>query len=361
MQRISTILGFSEVALQKLFNLLPIPFLISDWRDHERQNLFVNTAFIEEIGYSCHDIPTLRDWFLKAYPDEGYRNKVIAEWTELSRAGQQHAKAVMNACICTRTKGEQWYEVASYIGESLNMVAFTNINKEVTRENELAQMNENKNRVLSILSHDLRSPLTNLQSLIELSVSGVLTPDEYHQCMKSVSTSTFNLVEVLDTTLQWTRTNFDNINPTIVAANLSEVIGKIAGQYEKSFQDKGITLKLSLGVENVTTDPDIISIVLRNVLSNAVKFTNAGGVTVSTFRNGKNTCIAVKDSGTGMTPAQIRAVLDGQSKSTEGTQNEKGAGLGLRLSKDLLTKINAHFEIESALGRGTTVDIVFTT
>ncbi|HEY5749816.1 MAG TPA: HAMP domain-containing sensor histidine kinase [Chryseolinea sp.] len=361
MEIVNTLPGLSEIAMEKLLNLLPFPFLVSDWRNEQRQNLFVNKAFIEEIGYSCHDIPTLDDWFLKAYPDEVYREKVIAEWTELSRSGQRdpNGKAVMKACIHTLTKGEQWYEIKSSVGGSLNLVAFSNVHEEITKEKELERMNENKNRILSILSHDLRSPLNNLLSLISLSAIGALTPGEYDQCMKSLSKTTFNLLEVLDTTLQWTRTNFDGIKPTIVPVNLSEIIRKIASLYEKPYQDKGIKLHLHLGVEDVTTDPDIISIVVRNVLSNAVKFTGGGNIIVSSYRDGKTTnIIAIKDSGTGMTGAQVRSVLKGQYKSTQGTQQEKGAGLGLRLSKDLLAKINAHLDIESHPGAGTTVRIV---
>lgn len=353
-------LGLSNVAMENVLNLLPFPCLVSDWRDEQRRNLFVNKAFVEEIGYSCDDIPALEDWFLKAYPDEGYREKVMAEWTELSRScqGDPNAKAVMKACIYTRTKGEQWYEIKSSVGNSLNLVAFANVHEEIMKERELERMNENKNRILSILSHDLRSPLNNLQSLISLSASGALTRDEYDQCMKSLSMSTFNLLEVLDTTLQWTRTNFDGIKPTIAPVNLSDVIQKIASLYEKSYQDKGIKLQLRLGIENVTSDPDILSIVIRNVLSNAIKFTGGGNIILSTYRDGNTNIIAVTDSGKGMTPSQVKSLLNGRYKSTEGTQHEKGAGLGLRLSKDLLAKINAHLEIESNSGTGTTVRIV---
>lgn len=360
METVNTLPGLSDVAMKNLLNLLPLPFLVSDWRDEHRQNLFVNEAFMAEIGYSCDDIPTLDDWFLKAYPDQAYREKVIAEWTELSRSGQQdlNGKTVMKACIHTLTKGEQWYEIKSSIGGSLNLVAFTNVHEEIMKEKELERMNENKNRILSILSHDLRSPLNNLQSLISLSAIGALTREEYDQCLKSLSMSTFNLLEVLDTTLQWTRTNFDGIKPTIAPVNLSAVIQKIASLYEKSYQDKGIKLGLHLGAEDVVTDPDIIPIVIRNVLSNAIKFTGGGNIIISTYRDGKTTNIAVKDSGTGMTASQVKSVLNGQYKSTEGTQQEKGAGLGLRLSKDLLAKINAHLEMESHSGEGTTVRIV---
>jgi signal transduction histidine kinase len=360
MQTVNAMPGLSDVAMEDLLDLLPFPFLVSDWRDERRQNLFVNKSFIEEIGYTRDDIPTLNDWFRKAYPDEAYRKKVIAEWTELSGSAQRNpnGRAVMKACLHTRTKGEQWYEIKSSVGGSLNLVAFTNVHKEMMKEKELERMNENKNRILSILSHDLRSPLNNLQGVISLSASGALTRDEYDQCMKSLSISTFNLLEALDTTLQWTRTNFDGIKPTVATANLSEIIPKIASLYEKPYQDKGIKLQLQLGVVNVTSDPDILSIVFRNILSNAIKFTGGGNIIISTYQDGKTNIIAVKDSGTGMSALQIKSVLNGQYKSTEGTRQEKGAGLGLRLSKDLLAKINAHLEIESNSGTGTTVRIV---
>jgi signal transduction histidine kinase len=273
MKQVSTIIGLSTIAVEKVLDFLPYPFLVSEWRDGHQRNLYANKAFIEEIGFTCQDIPTITDWFELAYPEIRYRHEVMLEWeqTRLRAIEQGKEAVIVKAKIETKSRGPQWYEVKASLSGKLEMIAFVNINEEIIKELKLEQLNEDKNRILSVLSHDLRAPLGNLHALTGLSNDGMLSQSEFNACVNKIGASTLNIMEFLDTTLQWTRANFEGIHPTISSVHLPDMINKICSLYEKSCQDKKIEIRTNLLLADLDSDPEIISIVVRNVLSNANK------------------------------------------------------------------------------------------
>lgn len=361
MDHVSAVLGLSTLAIEKILDFLPYPFLVSEWRDGNQRNLFVNKAFVEEIGFTCKEIPTITDWFEKAYPEKDYRNQIMYEWEATRRHTLEKGldSVVVKARISTKNKGLQWYEVKASVAGLVNLVAFVNINEEITKEIQLSQLNEDKNRVLSILTHDLRAPLGSLNGLISLSTDGILSQSEFNQCVKKIATSTFNLIEFLDTTLIWARSNFEGINTKVAEVYLPEMVNRTCALYEKTCQEKRIGIRLNFPVRQVDTDPEILSIVLRNVLSNAIKFTADGEIAISSFLNTDgHPVLSVRDSGMGIPEVQLRSIRNGLSKSTEGTHQEKGFGLGLRLCTDMLMKIGGQITVDSILNEGTLVEIV---
>ena len=132
MKMTSSIMGIDNVSLVKVLNFLPYPVLVSEFRNGEQHNIFVNKTFIDEIGYTCEDIPTISAWFSNAYPDFEYRNAVISDWNKLVI----EAKAMnvdfitKQAQIKTKFQGEKWFEVKASLFGSVNIVAFVNIDDE---------------------------------------------------------------------------------------------------------------------------------------------------------------------------------------------------------------------------------------
>jgi signal transduction histidine kinase len=355
-------LKVDALALNKVLDFLPYPFLVSESRNGMSHNLYVNRKFTEEIGYSLKEIPTIHHWFIKAYPDRQYRNEVVAGWRQRTAHAHEHGddSVTMNALIQTKALGQKWYEVKSSVFEKINLVAFINIHDLVLKETELERLNENKNRTLSILSHDLRGPLINLHALTTLALSSDLTHEQFVETVSNVNERTFQVLEFVETTLLWTKSNFDKVNVTLDKIHMSEVVKNVLTLYGSSIKSKRIAVDVRIGDDDsLISDHEIITIVLRNLLSNAIKFTPDGGSVVITHRKyAQSVVITVEDTGIGIAPDMIETILVDNYSSRRGTRQEKGLGIGLRLCRELLKKIGGQLEISSQPGKGTSVRIV---
>ena len=293
MDKVSQSIGIEGIRLIKVFNYLPYPFLISELRHGTQWNIFVNDKFREEIGFTCEDIPTIEDWFDKAYPEKEYRRSVIQQWSQREAYVQATNKDAveMHSRIHTH-RGDRWYEVKASVLGNIRFVAFVDIDQEIVKEEELLRLNQNKNTTLSILSHDLRSPLNNLHSVLQLAMHGDLTEAERNDLLGKLTDQVFNMLEFLDTTLQWTRINFNEITTERKEVDAMKIVQSLLQLYEKPTTEKNIKIHIDLG--NYSTpmgDPEIISILVRNLLSNAIKYTSTGGtITIFDQERGGNVC-----------------------------------------------------------------------
>jgi len=363
MKLISTKMGIDNVSLEKVLNFLPYPVLVSEFRNGEQHNIFVNKNFIDEIGYTCDDIPTISAWFVNAYPDFEYRNSVISDWNELVIQAKANNMDFITkqAQIKTKFQGEKWFEVKASLFGSINIVAFVNIDDEIGRERKLELLNENKDRMLSILSHDLRSPLASLHSVLQLLTTNALNESEKSVILTKLTRQVFQMMEFLDTTLQWTRINFSDQKPVPQAVNLQAIIDNILNLYSYSIEEKKLTVRVIIKLENPPVgDPEIFSILLRNLISNAIKYTPIGGDIALEAKERKNACIVeVENSGAAVSSATIDGILNKKYSSERGTLGEKGLGVGLRLCLQLLEGIKGKMEIEAPSANRTKFRIIF--
>jgi signal transduction histidine kinase len=353
-------LNIEKEALKRVLNFLPYPFLVSEVNQGRRRNIFVNEKFIDEIGYTCEEMPTIDDWFDLAYPDEIYRNEIKEEWNSRSTQAIIEGKdsVFLQAKVQTKTKGVRWYEVKSSVSGSISLVAFVDIHENKAREEDLSRTNRNKDRILSILGHDLRGPLRNLQALSAMMLKQNLTREEFLSMVKSVNEKAFQSLEFLDTTLIWTKSNFDKISIQIEKLSPRALVESILPVYQNLFDNKKITISLDIDAStNIYSDIEILTIVIRNLISNALKFTGERGViTISAKQEGDFFIISVKDTGVGMDVETIHKIID-EHYSSKGTHQESGLGLGLKLCKELLKQIGSILEIESEKNKGTTMKI----
>lgn len=350
MDKISEKIGIDGVSMIKVLDFLPYPFLLSEFRNGAQHNIFVNKRFIEEIGYTCDDIPTIEDWFLRAYPDEAYRNEVIEDWrlrTNHAQGTDSHL-VVRQAKIKTRSFGSRWYEVKASVHGPIQFVAFTNIDEEIKNEESLKLLNENKDRTLSILSHDLRSPLAALYSVLQLANSGELNENEKSEALKTLEVQVFQLMELVDTTLLWTKANFHQMIASPRRTDVNAIVNSILKVYRLPVAQKSLNIHVDLDDIQPTCDPEILSILFRNIFSNAIKFTPASGSVFVRF-SGRNhqPVLSVENSGTAIAQSKIDEILGKEYSSQPGTKGEKGLGLGLNLCMHLLEDIGGKLEIES--------------
>ena len=354
--------AIEKIISTRILDFLPYPFLVSEVKNGTTHTVFVNRKFLEEIGYECDEIATMNEWFRKAYPDKNYRKEILTSWVnEIALAvAKGKDSVILKALVRTKSNEDRWYDVKSSVPGPIQFVAFINIQEKVSREEELQSNNENMNRILSLLSHDIRTPIATLQSLLQLTLNAALTPQEFTDKIKALNNKTFQLLDFLDTTLYWTRSNFDKVNISITETDLTGIIQKILGVYESACIEK--RLRVAIKTQSITkfeTDVEIVTIVLRNLLSNAIKFTPDGGQIQIHFNKTHDAHrITVQDSGLGMSPEMTQKILTDNYTSQKGTRQEKGLGIGLKLCRELLKKINAHLEIESEPGNGSRITIV---
>lgn len=224
--------------------------------------------------------------------------------------------------------------------------------------NKLKEINRNKDKFFSIISHDLRGPLNSLTGLLQILMKYAesFSKDELKEFGQNMDRSVSNLIELLDNLLKWSQSQSGMIEYRPKVITLSTLIHKTALLSEGTARDKNISLHLDIDPAiQVKGDADMISFIIRNLVSNAIKFTSRGGsVHITSSIMNDEAEIAVTDTGTGMSKEVLNKLFKIDSCHTSnGTENEIGTGLGLILCKEFIQKNSGKMEIESELNKGT--------
>lgn len=219
----------------------------------------------------------------------------------------------------------------------------------------LKQLNEQKNKLISVISHDFNTPLNNIKSYLQIMRQMELSTKErlhIEQELMQVTTDTQNLLLNL---LNWTKNNMNSMNYSIEIVNINDAISDTIQLYTKIAAEKKIELDYNISNEiNVEGNYEMVDIVMRNLISNAIKFTpEAGKISIFTIDDGDHCKIVVKDNGIGLPENIKETIFSTKTIPSYGTRNEKGAGLGLSLCKEFVEKMNGEIGFQSTHGEGT--------
>ena len=229
------------------------------------------------------------------------------------------------------------------------------INKKLlSQKEELQTLNTVKDRLFSIISHDLRSPLANLEAILKLMESGDLSNDEVVILSSQLTQNVHETSNMLDNLLQWSKSQMKGIAPKMEIIDLSILAEEVLVFFESHADKKAIEMKISY-CESLRTraDKEMIRLVFRNLVGNAIKFTPTGGeISISIKSEKKEIIISIKDTGIGMNDKTVKKLFSLEAVTTQGTQNEKGTGLGLILCKDFVEINKGKIWAESAVGDG---------
>ena len=224
-------------------------------------------------------------------------------------------------------------------------------------EAELREINAAKDKFFSIIAHDLKNPLNSIVGFSDLLAEQVLEKnyEGIEEFASIIQNSSKGVMDLLMNLLEWSRSQTGRLqyNPEFVDLNV--LINQIVELSADAALQKSIILNRKLPRNApVIADKAMISTVLRNLISNAIKFTNPGGeITVSVEQNQTESFVSVADNGVGIKKSMIGNLFKiEESYSTAGTQNEKGSGLGLILCKEFIEKHNGKIEVESEPGKG---------
>lgn len=245
--------------------------------------------------------------------------------------------------------------------EVIGVAVFVNdVTKLETARNKLNDANKSKDKLFSIIAHDMKSPLDLFEGLLNISSEGALSQEDFFKYQKDVKDKVGSLQETMNTLLEWARTQLSGINVTPSSVDIKEVIDSNVDLYSELIKKKKI--KLESGIERELKgwlDMNHLKVSLRNLIHNALKFTPVEGmVHISAAENGNFISLVIRDNGVGMTDEKIQSILNKEFQpSSTGTEGERGTGLGLGLSLELLEKNNCSVSVKSESGEGTRIEI----
>jgi len=222
---------------------------------------------------------------------------------------------------------------------------------------ELVELNATKDKFFSIIAHDLRSPITTLISLSEVlrTDMDLLGPKQQEEILQSLHDLSKNYLRLLDNLLQWARVQSGRMVPEPADFDLEEAIREVISFYKPYALDKQIRIvERNLSPVTVHADKNMIRVVLRNLISNAIKFTQPGGeVHISMLVKDSWVEVIIQDNGLGMSPDVMESLfrLD-KTQTSQGTAGEKGTGLGLHLCKEFVMLNKGILNVESQKGFG---------
>lgn len=221
-------------------------------------------------------------------------------------------------------------------------------------ENNLQALNQLKDRLFSIISHDLRSPLNTLLSIVTLTNEGQITEEELKAFLPEISKNLGYTTGLVNNLLQWSKSQLKGEVMQPVNIDLHKKTNGILELVQKSASDKKLVISNTIPADTTAyADSDMIQAVLRNLISNAIKFSNIGGeINISATNGGGQTTVCVSDNGVGIDATGLNKIFGLESFTTRGTINEQGTGLGLLLCKDFVEKNKGKIWVESSPGHG---------
>jgi len=232
-----------------------------------------------------------------------------------------------------------------------------NENQQLTKDNQqLVNINAMKDKLLSVISHDLRSPISSLQALLALFNTNNIARADLVDFFGKLLSRVENTSTMLENLLHWSHYQLKGFEPIFNRVDLQNIIDECIFLYRMQAEQKHIVIDNSLKTTvHVSADVEMLKVILRNLISNALKFTRSGGIiTIMTMTKENYAIISVKDTGIGISPENQVKLFAIDNFTTPGTEKEKGTGLGLKLCKDFVEQNHGKIWLDSKINVGTT-------
>ena len=228
-------------------------------------------------------------------------------------------------------------------------------NKLRERNQQLKKLNNMTNKIYSVVGHDLKTPLSSILGLSDLLLSDIDSEDDLKENLGIIRQSALKMSDLLGDLLNWARIQTDDLSLNKSEFSIFETVQDTIDLLTITAEQKGISLEFKNGDSfQVYADKQLIATVIRNFISNALKFSDEGDTVEVRLRRDENYWhLSVEDEGMGMSEKNIQRLFHNRKHpQKEGTQNEKGSGIGLRLCKELAERHGGQISVESELGKG---------
>ncbi len=228
---------------------------------------------------------------------------------------------------------------------------------------ELRATINNRDKMYSVIAHDLRSPMASIRMVLNLIVSSV-APDvvgpEIFELLDKANKESEECHDLLDNLLKWTKSQTGRLSVVIQDLDLNDIIPGVVDIFEMIAGTKKIKLQYT-GTASpliVKADNDMLKTVVRNFMSNAIKFSPEGStIDIIMSSDGDFAKVSVRDHGVGIAPERLENIFH-KGETTYGTSGEEGSGLGLQLCADFSRKMGGDVMVESELGQGSTFSVM---
>jgi two-component system, sensor histidine kinase and response regulator len=226
------------------------------------------------------------------------------------------------------------------------------------QNDQLQRLNQEKNKMLSVLGHDLRSPLNAITTVLDFLTNYEVSEEQRMQLKRDLLHTTRNASDILSNLLAWSSGQMKGLQPHIEKINLPQLLGKVVQGQQLQADKKEIRVIIDAAEDcSVLADFNMLELTLRNLVNNALKFTHRGGeVTIRTVCD-KDCVISISDNGIGMSLEQLDTLFTMDIHSTYGTNNETGIGLGLLLCREFTEIQQGTMWVQSQEGSGSTFSI----
>ena len=352
----------SEARFQNMANTAPVLIWITDT---DALFTFVNNFWLQYTGRTLGQELGM-SWLEGIHPDDlnpfievykkSFDSRTPFEFEfRLKNKSEQYRWLVSKGVPRFQSDGR----FAGFIGSCTDINDQKVIEETVKKFNEeLQSLNSSKDKFFSIIAHDLKSPLSGLLGFTEILVEEYddLQDEERTEFIGHSHQAAKNLHALLENLLDWSRIQTGSIPFEAAHIGIESIIDDIFNLFYQNAKNKSIKLEKRLDPSiKVFSDKNMLKTILRNLVSNGIKFTPEGGtVTVAADLEDKFVKVTVKDSGVGISEQNLQKLFKiDVNFSTQGTHKERGTGLGLILCKELVEKNGGKIKVESEVGNGT--------
>ena len=350
----------SEAKHQALFeNMTDVVCIL----DTEKNIIDVNAACESLYGYSKEEMLNMPIEKLLYKDDQDISNTFFEK---LEKSGSY---TMYEGRIKTKTGDIKWIQVNSTeIVQNCNRIGSQDIIRDITKRKkieielqqtvrELDALNKTKDKLFSIIAHDLRSPFSSILGISELMLEDIRQGrfDTMEKSMSNINTSAHHTLLLLENLLSWAKSQTGQISFNPIMCNAYKLVSEVVEILNESALVKNIKVSISMAHDvEISADPNMLMIILRNLVSNAIKFTREKGeVEISGTLEDNEFEICVSDNGVGIDADTVKKLLTQEvNSSTRGTSNEKGSGLGLVLCRELAEAHHGKLWIESEEDKG---------
>lgn len=269
-------------------------------------------------------------------------------------------KKIANALL--QEQKHQIAEVNEELG-ALNEELKTQMEIISAQNTELEKLNNVKNKFFSIVSHDLRAPIHSLKALFGLYRSGIVNEEEFGSLLERLEETVYTTASFLDNLLEWSKNQLGGIVINPVDVNIRQIINHNIKLMESQINLKKIKVHNNVAEElTVFADLNMVHVVIRNILSNAIKFCNKEDkVIFNATTDNDQVTFTITDTGPGISPLDLDNLFNLTHTPGTGTSGEKGHHIGLILCRDMVMQNKGSLNVKSKLGEGTTFYITLPT
>jgi len=216
------------------------------------------------------------------------------------------------------------------------------------------------NNLINIFSHDMASPLNSLLGLLSLRDDNLLDKTEFTKHQENIKKSIHNNILLLQNLVKWSKSQMDGFKPNLESIDVSLILQEAISLLQQTAKEKNIQIQTQVeSNSHCLADQEMTKLILRNTLSNAIKFSHSNSVVeVASVHENNSLIISIKDQGVGMSQEEMDRLFTMTVQSQPGTENERGAGIGLYITHEFIKLNKGKIKIHSQKGMGSTVHII---